>query len=102
MRHEKIFKREDGKQYQISIDCHLSEYSADKGMRYSATVWYRDKGKKKWLSLIDRDNYTWRKLSMKEREEDNFNKYLEHVTREEMQEVAIELWNKLKPGFDLS
>ncbi len=65
MNYEKILKREDGKQYLISVNCYMDSY---KGMRYRVLVSYREKGKRKWLPVPDTiHDHTFRALDMEAR-----------------------------------
>lgn len=97
MRHEKIVKRDDGTQYQISVNGYLDSYISE-SMKYRVHVYYKQKGKRKWMNvekeISDRE---YRRLSMdKRRDYDNDNN-LRFVTKEEIYAARIELWNLLKP-----
>lgn len=96
---EKIFKREDGTQISIIVSVYLESYRLNTGAIYSTMVRKRSKGKKKWISIHDRDAYKWRKLSMEDRLIVDRQKELEYVTIEEIQSVALELWGQMKPKF---
>lgn len=43
------------------------------------------------------DDYTWRRLSMEDREKATMAEYLKHVTAEEILAAKIDLWNAIKP-----
>jgi len=97
MRHEKIFKREDGTQVNVLVTLVVESYRNEH--KYRVDVEYRPKGKKKWLPTTNSDDYTWRALNFEARERHNFYLYLEYTTEQEIQEVALELWEQLKPKF---
>ena len=78
MRHEKIFKREDGTQVQISITLSVETYRDSH--RYEPQVRCKYKGKRTWISPLLEDTFKF-------------------TTPQEIQEVALELWEQLKPKF---
>ena len=97
MRHEKIVKREDGTQYQICVNAYLGSYRSE-SMQYRVDVYYKQKGKRKWMN-VEKDIYDheYRRLSMDKRREYDDNNNLRFVTKEEIYDARIELWNLLKP-----
>jgi len=97
MRHEKIVKREDGTQYQICVNAYLDSYRND-AMKYRVDVFYKQKGKRKWLN-VDKEIYDheYSRLSMDERREYDNKNILRFVTKEEIYDAKIELWDLLKP-----
>ena len=98
MIHEKIIKREDGKQYRISVNVYLSGYSYEQKIGYGISVEYREKGKRKWLSLPDNLNeWKFRKLSMEGRRNHKIKNTLNYVTEDEVYQAKLEAWEKLKP-----
>lgn len=97
MNHEKIYTREDGTKVKIAVSLWVDSFRDE--FRYSSSVQTCLKGKRKWKSDFSFQDYQWRRLSMAEREKYAFQKSLFHVTKEEIQEVAIELWDKIKPSF---
>ena len=98
-RHEKIFKREDGTQYKIDVSLYVETFGKLKS-EYRATVTWKAKGKRKWLNVSDSDDWECRKLDMEDREKWHHQKYLKHVTAEEILITKLELWEKIKPEID--
>ena len=97
MRHEKIVKRENGMQYQICVNALIDSYMGG-NVNYRVDVFCREKGKRKWLSLPDTlHDFQFRELSMEDREKHKDNNSLRFVTKEEIYDAKIELWNLLKP-----
>jgi hypothetical protein len=97
MRSVKVFKRDDGSQVQITVNL-VSDFNRAK-FEYSWFAWSRGKGKKKWISPSNSDDYTWRRLSMEDRSRHNTNLYLQIATIEEVQITAEELWQSLRPNL---
>lgn len=96
MKREKVFKRENGTQYQIMVELHID--SIRESSQWKVQCWCRDKGKRNWLSLPDTlHDYAFRALSMEEREKHRNNNILRFVTAEEIMSVKLELWNLIKP-----
>lgn len=98
MDHEKIFKREDGKQVKVSLWLTIGNI-VNPVPKYHWHVWIRGKGKKNWKSPV-LDTYTYGRLSFDEKDARNKELYLQHATIEEVQETALELWEKIKPQAD--
>lgn len=97
MKHEKIFKREDGSKVNIGIDFYPESFTNK--FTYRVSVSTCEPKKRAFRYVNDTDDYTWRRLSSEERKTYEMKKNLEHVTKEEVQETAIELWQKMKPDF---
>jgi hypothetical protein len=97
MKYEKIIRRENGMQYQICINAYLDSFGL-KPMQYKVYVYYREKGKRKWLN-IDKDipDHVYRKLSMDERREYDKKNNLRFVSKDEIYEAKLDLWNLFKP-----
>ena len=97
MKHEKIVKRENGIQYLICVNFLISSYGRNE-TKYMVEIYYREKGKRNWLN-IDRDIYDhdYRALSMEKREEYDNKNMLRFVSKDEIYDAKIELWNLLKP-----
>ena len=93
MKHEKIIKRPDGS----SVKINLSLWIDFRDTVYNIDLSYLPAGKRKWLSVGDDGDYSWRKLNHTERKEYRMNEYLQHVSAEEILQAKIELWEKLKP-----
>ena len=97
MKHEKIFKREDGTKVNISVNFWVDSIG-DK-FTYRVSVSTCEPKKRIFKYVNDIDDYTWRRLNTEQRAECTMNRNLEHVTKEEIQEVVIELWEQMKPSF---
>ncbi len=86
MEHNKIFKRDDGTRVRIIV-------SYDSGNQYASAIY----------SLMPTSNFSfrgkyWKNVcSVGEDEE----KQLEHVTKEEMLQAKLELWEKMKPTIEV-
>lgn len=93
MKHEKIFKKEDGSKVSITVRVWLDGYRA---AVYNIDVSVCDAGKRKFRG-ISRDDYEYRSLSMPDRERAMTREYLKYVTAEELHAAKLELWEKLKP-----
>ncbi len=78
MLHEKIFKRDDKSRVKITIRFSSDPLFEDYG-GYTTNVHTCVKGKRAWI----------REYGIKQR--------LEHVTKEEILQAKLELWEKMKP-----
>lgn len=76
MKHEKIIKRANGSSVMISVSVYV-DGMRQTGAHYSHGVCYREKGKRKWIF----SNQSSKELA----------------TEEEIRQVKLELWEKLKP-----
>ncbi|HXS59747.1 MAG TPA: hypothetical protein VN703_02925 [Candidatus Sulfopaludibacter sp.] len=97
MRTEKLFKREDGTKVDIIITFHVASYS--ERFSYSVSVSVCHPRKRTFNYVNDHDNFTYRRLSQDEKDIYDMEQNLKYVTKEEIQETAIQLWNKFKPNF---
>ncbi len=95
MIHAKIIKRKDGSRVRIKVSFHLF---GGREFVYDTSVQTCGKGKRKWRSFVDVDDHQYRALSMEEREIYKNKKELEVVTKEEVLESKVELWNSLMPN----
>lgn len=93
---EKVIKREDGTQFLVRVYyCSEMRESEEK---YLTSVATKKKGKRKWLDLDDTiHEYQYRALSMEDRALHTYNNVFRFVSKEELLEVKLELWNKMKP-----
>ena len=100
MINETIIKREDGTSYKISVNTATYSYSGSK-ISYIVYLYYREKGKRKWLTVPDTlSDYEYRKLDMEARRKHKFENMLRFVSKEEIYEAKILLWELLKPDFN--
>ncbi len=95
MNSETILRRGDGTRVKIESDVYLHHSSKAK---YSVDVSICKKGKRKFIDVVDGDNWERRKLSMEDRKKWDLEQQLKHVTIEEIMSALFELWEKLKPG----
>ena len=98
MQHSKILKRNNGQQYEITINMYTDSYNHDTGIEWKIMVFQREKGKRKWAKLPDLlCDWEFRSLSMEERRAHILSNTLRFVSKAEILEAKIELWNKIKP-----
>ena len=98
MRHEKIFKKENDTAYKIMVDVRLDNYRHNEIARYGCDVVYREKGKRKWLSVPDTIyEHHLRRLSMEDRTKHKDSNMLRFVSKEDILSVKLELWELMKP-----
>lgn len=91
-------KREDGSS--VRIDVNLSTDYSNKPT-YRVSVFTKEKGKRKWKPVVNRDSWELRKQSFPDgRIEYKKIKYLEVVTEEEVLQAMELKWNELKPTLD--
>lgn len=95
MRHEKIFKRDDGTKVRVTASMQTRFY--DDGPFYTIDVETCLKGKRKWTMAYSMDGYDFRSMKGQDRALFILQSQLKHCTVQEMQEVKLELWEKLKP-----
>lgn len=93
MKHEKIFTRPDGTKIKVVA----SYYSDWRTQKWDYEVEYCLPKKRTWISPVDTNDYTWRKLSMPEREIENKKKYCELASVGEIMETQIELHKLIAP-----
>lgn len=94
MTHETILKRSDGTKVSIRVSLWVDireEYKWDVSVAICAPR------KRSYHYVNNTDDYTWRKLSLPEREKATMNEYLKVVTTEEILAAKIDLWNAIKP-----
>lgn len=94
MRHEKILKRKDGTRVKIYISVSLSF----DGIVYRSDVRICEKGKRTWKPVTDSDSYSYRKLSMRDREIKDLENQLTMISGDELLEAKLEAWQRLKPA----
>lgn len=97
MKHEKIIKRDDGSRVRITVELAV-EWNRDES-RWSFVVHSCDKGKRTWRTPVNHDDFSWRKLGTEERREEDQRRSLTLASREEVEQVMLELWQKIKPSM---
>lgn len=93
MKHEKIIKK-DAHEFKIIVWLY-----GEVGLSYNFQVLYRCIGKRKWFALPENLNLPegYRKLNFEEKGKIRHLHILNYITKDEIYEAKIELWNKLKP-----
>jgi len=99
MRHEKIFKRPDGSKVMIVVRLNFDFYNREKG-DWSFDVAICKPNKRKFEDAVDTNGWEFRKLSLDNRVEFLKKENLKIVTKEEVLEVQLELWEKIKPNLN--
>lgn len=97
MKHETVLKRDDGSKAVIYTAIRAISHSDD--VVFNQEVWTAEKGKRKLKPSFSTDDYTWRRLSREEKAIFEMNSMLEHVTKIELHQAKLELWEKIKPTF---
>ena len=92
--YEKILKRGDGSRVKIKVRFY-TDYSNHH--EYGVEVYTCKKRKRTWIEACDIDSYEYLVLGWKERDVVRMRDYLKVVTKAEIQEAKICLWEKLKP-----
>lgn len=93
MKTEKIFIRTDKSRVKIEVHLYLD---ITRGAVYRISVSVCQPGKRKFI-YIDRNDYEYRSLSMREREKSLEYEQLKYVSSEEILESKMELWQRIKP-----
>ena len=96
---EKIFKRDDGSRVKIKCNWHeINTIGFDNNqINYDFEVFYCPHKKKVFIDTLDREDYEYRRLDIKEKKKWKLKKALEYVNHREIYEVMLELWESLKP-----
>ena len=97
MKHEKIIKREDGSRVRITVSL-LVEWSRSEP-RWSFVVHRCEKGKRTWTTPVNHDDYSWRKLGMEEKRNEDHRRSLTLASKDEVESAMIELWEAIKPSL---
>lgn len=94
MKHEKIIVRENGLKVRITV-----ELTIDWRETYWRTMVETCQPKKRtWINTHDSGDYTFRRLpNQQQKNQAILAAHLEHVTPEELNQAALELWQQLKP-----
>ncbi len=96
MKHEKIFKRKDGTEYKLMIFL-ISNPMTLEETGYDPFVFMKEEGE--WVRCDNPVVTFWGHeiLTIKQRLKSNHLHVLQYVTEEEIQEVKLELYEKIKP-----
>ena len=93
MHHEKIITRPNGDKIRIDVYLQIDMNS----LFWRTIISICGKGKRKYNNPVDTDSYSFRRLSMPDREKNITEQQLKIVTAEELLSAKNELWEKLKP-----
>jgi len=93
MTHEKIVVKENGDKVKLRVNFWENYGQA----KYEVSASLCVKGKRLFKPVYDTDDYRYRRLEKKERDEWIENKILEHATAAEIMQAKIECWQLLKP-----
>lgn len=93
--HEKIYKLEDGSRLKVAVSISVDCWSREP--EYNFEVYAQKNGERKWKSVSDRNDRICQAMSFDERAIYQLNLYIEAATAERLNEVALELWESLKP-----
>ena len=90
----KIFVRADGKRVRVTVTIR-GTFSWE--IWYDFEVDYVQKGKRRWMSAVNHDDYSWRHLDQDQRRVEDRRRMLLHATEEELREVALLAREGIKP-----
>lgn len=97
MKLEKIINREDGTKYQLIITAYLDSYR-NNPIEYKLQLHYKGKGKRIWKSVpTELSDFQIRKLEMQERIKYHYDNMFRFVSKEEVYQAKLELWEQMKP-----
>lgn len=95
MRHEKIIKRADGSRVKLIVSIKDDGYSNN--FAYKVIAHTCEPKKRTWVMTYSSDNFSFRRLTMDERDEYVKNSILSVASKEEILEAKLELWQLIKP-----
>jgi hypothetical protein len=98
MRHEKIFKREDGSRVKLKVEIVMALGDNSQSPVYLYDVCLCEPGKVKWKPVELFDHH-WKAISVKKRPSYKIWIFLKYVTEDEMLQTGLELWEKMKPDM---
>ncbi len=91
MEHYKILRRDNGSRVKITI-----QFSSHPFFGYTTTVHSCSKGKRTWINVVDTNYYIYRDLDMEGRRKYEVKKQNAYVTKQEILETKLELWEEMK------
>jgi hypothetical protein len=98
MQHEKIVKRPDGFRVRIKVSLMVDL----QGFSWHFSVDWCKPGKRTWIFPVDKNCYSYRRLSSEDRDKLIRNQSLLLASAEEVHCVMVELWEKLRPSIETS
>ncbi len=93
IKHEKILRRLDDTR--IKIEVNFCEFN--NRYMYDVLVCTCQPNKRKWKTVQDFNDYGYRGLSIEDRDREQAYNESRVVTKEEILQAKLELWEKLKP-----
>ena len=93
MQLEKIITREDGEQIKINVALSAEYFRQE--VYWKVDVFYRQKGKRNWINVVDIND--WRFRSNNQRSQYIKDANLTKCTDAEILEVKTALWESIKP-----
>lgn len=91
---ERIFRRDDGSRVKVMVRFKSHTYT---GAEYVSEVLTCKKGKRTWEEVFDGGDYSYRCLSLKDRQKSREESMLKAASVAEIIAVSNDLYNKLKP-----
>lgn len=98
MQHEKVIVRPDKSKIMLKVSINISSYGSDAGVKWEWDIYYCAPGKRKYGSVYSTNDYEYRRQPFPEgRRKWAEAKMYEYISKEEVLEAKLELWEKLKP-----
>lgn len=96
MNHIKTIRREGGSRVRITVSVNIDRNEPE----WREQVQTCKKWKRTWVSPINYYSHKYRSLQLKERAELQHQEALTIVTKEELHQAKLELWQKMKPVME--
>lgn len=99
MKHYKIIRRDDGSRVRLIV-------SVDTGLGHRDVVWRVavstcEKRRRTWSLVVDSMRYDYRSMSLEDKDRFLLKRSLSVVSREEIESAMLELWESMRPKFEL-
>lgn len=95
MRHEEIINQTDGSKIKAIVHFHDNDYS--RKSTYRIELYRCEKGKRTYHLAYDNDSYTFRKLSIEQRQASIHDAVISILGKEMYNAVLLNAWHQLKP-----
>lgn len=95
MRIEKIYKKEDGTKYKVTVDFYTTSFN----QKWDVTAEVCQPGKRKFTPIVNENDYRYRALSMEDRVKFAHKKLTEHIPVEWIRETQMELVEKIRESI---
>ena len=93
MTHEKIFKRSDGSQVKVSVWLYVHENKSNWGF----LLWVKELGSDRWVDPFSDRDYILRIAKPQLRDGVKTDSYDHYISKKEILQTKLELWNRIKP-----